>query len=261
MSQRPDVTGSVSVVVPCYNESERLDLGALRSFAEAREWLRFVLVDDGSTDATRERLEELAKEPHRRFEVLALQPNQGKAEAVRRGIRRAVDAGSAFVGFWDADLATPLAEIERFRELLLRDPRLEIVVGSRVRLVGHRIERNPLRHYFGRLAATVVSILLGFPVYDTQCGAKLFRVTPAIREAFEEGFATRWEFDVEILARWLRFHRSRGDADPGTRMREVPVSEWRDVPGSRLRPVDLLRAPLDLLRIRRRYPDVRRVGS
>jgi glycosyltransferase involved in cell wall biosynthesis len=249
---------TATVVVPCFDEARRLDPSAFRAFAAPRPWLRFVFVDDGSRDATRAILEDLAGDPSGGFALVALERNRGKAEAVRAGMERVLAGSAHLVGFWDADLATPLAELDRFRAWFAADPALEIVLGSRVRLLGHRVERSAPRHYFGRIAATCVSQLLRLAVYDTQCGAKLFRATPAVREAFQAPFLTRWEFDVEILARWLGHHRARGSANPEARLREVPVQEWRDVAGSRLRARDFLRAPLELLRIWRAHPALRR---
>jgi glycosyltransferase involved in cell wall biosynthesis len=249
----------VALVIPCYDEAARLDPGALRAFAASRPWLRFVLVDDGSRDGTREILAGLAREAPERFELLALERNRGKAEAVRAGVLHALAGGAGLVGFWDADLATPLAELDRFRACFAAQPDLEVLLGSRVRLLGHHVERSELRHYFGRVAATCVSQILRLPVYDTQCGAKLFRDTPALRAAFREPFLTRWEFDVELLARWLAEQRARG-ADLRERIRELPLLEWRDVAGSRLRPRDFARAPFALLRIWRAYARARRVA-
>jgi glycosyltransferase involved in cell wall biosynthesis len=246
----------VALVVPCYDEAERLDASAFREFATGRPWLRFVFVDDGSRDGTRGILAGLARQAPGVCELVVLERNRGKAEAVRVGILHALAGGAELVGFWDADLATPLAELDRFRARFAAEPGLEVVLGSRVRLLGHRIERSELRHYFGRVAATCVSRILRLSVYDTQCGAKLFRASPALREVFREPFLTRWEFDVELLARWLEQQRARG-ADPSARMRELPLFEWRDVAGSRLRPRDFVRAPLELLRIWRAHPGVR----
>jgi glycosyltransferase involved in cell wall biosynthesis len=239
-------------VVPCFNEAARLDLEAFRSFAAANEWAHFLFVDDGSQDDTGHRLEALARAPHGRFALLTLPENRGKAEAVRAGMLQALEEAPPLVGFWDADLATPLSEMARLRARLVRDPKLEIVMGSRVQLLGYRVRRRASRHYLGRIAATLVAFTLRLPVYDTQCGAKLFRVTPAVREAFREPFLTRWEFDVEILARWLRVQRGREEGSVRG-IQEVPVREWHDVEGSRIRPRDFIRAPLELARLYVRY--------
>src|SRR5262249_27231448 len=161
-------------------------------------------------DGTREKLEELRSLAPERVEVLALRANVGKAEAVRAGVLRALDRGAAYVGFWDADLATPLAVVNEFRARLAARCELELVMGARIALLGRRIARRALRHYAGRAFATGASLALALPVYDTQCGAKLWRVLPHTRELFERPFAGRWTFDVELLARRRELERSRG---------------------------------------------------
>ena len=92
-------------------------------------------------------------------------------------------------------------------------------------LLGRTIEISALLHYFGRTAATAVSLILGLSVYDTQCGAKMFRCTPRMRRVFFEPFVTRWIFDVEILIRLLS---DRGQHDAGGSVVEVPVQRWSD---------------------------------
>ena len=223
-----------------------------RSSLEADPHLRFLFVDDGSTDDTADVLRALAKHP--RAAAALLPANVGKAEAVRQGIQAALREPAAdAVGFWDADLATPLEEIRRLAAVLEARPEVEIVLGARVQLLGHSIQRKASRHYAGRIAATVASGLLGLPVYDTQCGAKLFRVTPRLPALFAEPFSTRWAFDVEILARWL----GGGDrAAALERIVEVPVGRWEDVDGSKLTRQDFLRTPADLVRIYWRYRDL-----
>ena len=104
---------------------------------------------------------------------------------------RAFDADPDYIGYWDADLETPLEAIPALCELLDARPDLEIVFGARVRLLGRAIARSALRHYLGRMFATAASMVLGLAVYDTQCGAKLFRASPAIRALFQEPFLTR----------------------------------------------------------------------
>jgi dolichyl-phosphate beta-glucosyltransferase len=242
----------VIVVVPCYNEAARLDVEAFRGFELPGRSVRFCFVNDGSGDATGSLLEGLCSARPHRCRVLDLGSNHGKAEAVRRGLLAALDCGAAAVGFWDADLATPLAELPRFCDVLEASPEVEIVLGSRVRLLGREIRRSALRHYLGRVFATGASLTLGLPVYDTQCGAKLLRVTPALRSLLAEPFLTRWVFDVELLARFERL--ARGSALPvERRVYELPLLRWSDVPGSKVHAWDFVRSGLELLRIWRAY--------
>jgi hypothetical protein len=127
------------------------------------------------------------------------------------------------------------------------------VLGSRVRLLGRSIERSALRHYLGRVFATGASLTLGLPVYDTQCGAKLFRVTPALARVLERPFLTRWVFDVELLARYGQVVSVGSGPAVERRVYELPLQHWRDVPGSKVRPWDFVRSGLELVRIWRLY--------
>ena len=162
-----------------------------------------MFVDDGSTDDTPLVLERLRQRHPRQVCTLRLSTNVGKAEAVRRGMRVALRRQPAMVGYWDADLATPLDAIPRFVDVLQARPELDLVMGSRVALLGRDIRRSTLRHFTGRVFATAASLVLRLPVYDTQCGAKLFRVTPRFQELISQPFRARWIFDVEILARMV----------------------------------------------------------
>jgi glycosyltransferase involved in cell wall biosynthesis len=237
------------VVVPCFDEARRLDLARFEAFLRDAPDVGLVLVDDGSRDGTAERLRQLAARFPERVEVLALPVNRGKAEAVRLGVLRALARGPACFGYWDADLSTPLAAIGELRGVLRARPELALAQGARVELLGHRIERRALRHHVGRVGAAAIAGVLGLGVYDTQCGAKLFRATEDTRALFEEPFASRWLFDVELLARWIK--RRGGAARLAGVLHEHPLSEWRHVPGSKIRPRDYLVAARDLLRIRR----------
>lgn len=251
---------TLALVVPCYNEAERLDARRFTEFASASPEVRLVFVDDGSTDATATVLERVRAAVPDRVAVLRLEANGGKAEAVRRGVLHALDGGCCWVGFWDADLATPLDAVATFTAVLEHRPEVEMVVGSRVQLLGRRIARRPARHYLGRAFATAASLVLGLPIYDTQCGAKLFRASGATRALFVEPFATRWLFDVEILARLIRERRRTALPQPESIVYELPLAEWRDVAGSRLRARDFARAVVDLGVVYARYlrPGVRR---
>lgn len=236
---------AVTLVVPCYNEAARLDRAEVLRLVRAREGLAVLFVDDGSTDGTAAVLEELRRAEPERTSVLALPRNGGKAEAVREGLRAALAGGAAIVGYADADLSTPVDELLRLVDIAAASSR-EAILGSRVRLLGRRIERRAHRHYLGRVFATLASVALRLPIYDTQCGAKVFRATPALAAALAAPFRTRWIFDVELLARL----RAGGPGAPPLgedAIEEVPLQAWRDVGGSKLRPRAMLVAGVQLL--------------
>jgi dolichyl-phosphate beta-glucosyltransferase len=241
------------IVVPCYNEAERLPVDTFRSYAGTAQDVRFHFVDDGSTDGTPDLLHELeASDPHQ-FSFHQLPWNRGKGEAVRSGILRAFDLDPSYVGFWDADLATPLEDIEVFREVLETSPGKEIVFGSRVNLLGRSIRRNLVRHWIGRIFATLAVGVIRVPIYDTQCGAKLFRATDEIRALFEDPFSSKWVFDLEIVARLRNARRDGGGPLPKDVIVEHPLMLWHDIAGSKIRLRDFVVVGIDLLRIHLRY--------
>jgi glycosyltransferase involved in cell wall biosynthesis len=243
------VSGTLPViVVPCYNEQRRLDEEAFAEMARTRQ-VKLLFVDDGSTDDTARILARLAQGTEG-IEVLALPQNGGKAEAVRRGLLMAVDGGASVVGYYDADLATPPGELARLTATLEERPDLAGVFGCRVARLGSSIERSALRHYLGRAYATLASVALGITVYDTQCGAKVFRVNDTLVEALSEPFKSEWALDVELLHRLLR-GTSKEPGLPVTAFAEIPLEVWLDVGGSKLRLVPAVRALLDLARIAR----------
>lgn len=234
------------IVVPCYNEAQRLPTARFQEFLDQSS-IQFVFVDDGSRDATAEVLENLRASREDRVTVLRLKTNQGKAEAVRQGINFALQHQAEYTGYWDADLATPLDAIPRFLAIFDQRPSLDMVVGSRVKLLGRKVHRRPVRHYLGRVFATMVSVMLRLPIYDTQCGAKIFRVRPETPVLFADPFMARWVFDVEILARYIR---KLGSTDlAASRIYEYPLEEWEDVAASKVKGADFLIALRDIARI------------
>jgi glycosyltransferase involved in cell wall biosynthesis len=233
------------LVIPCFNEAERLPRDSVRELVRDSR-IDLLLVDDGSTDGTGQALASLREESPDRIEVLVMPGNQGKAEAVRQGLRRALVRADV-VGYADADFATPPDEILRLAAAM-QDPRLDAVLGSRIALLGAHIERSPFRHYLGRVFATGAATALGRRVYDTQCGAKFLRVAGPLRSALAQPFRSRWAFDVELLGRmWA--------ADPDCAIVELPLRRWVDVRGSKVRPAAMVRAGLELALIAR---DLRR---
>ncbi len=241
-----------AVVVPCYNEAGRLRGEVFEAFAKSHPDVCFVMVNDGSTDATLDLLQRLAARNADQFLVVDVQPNGGKAAAVRVGMQAAFELDSDYAGYWDADLATPLEEIPRFVSLLDERPELVLALGSRVQLLGRSIERSAVRHYLGRVFATAASLTLRLAVYDTQCGAKLFRCTEETADLFREPFVTGWIFDVELIARLIRARAVSGPP-PAEAIYEVPLQRWHDVQGSNVRTRDFFVALAEMVRIWRTY--------
>ena len=217
---------TLSLVIPCHNEFNRLRPDAFLEATARWPWLSFCFIDDGSTDATAERLAWLSNASPSIYAIYLLE-NLGKAEAVRTGIRHLCEFSHPdLVGFWDADLATSLYEIARFVQCFETDEKLKAVIGSRWPHLGADVQRSPGRGIASIAFKMAVRRILKVPVWDTQCGAKIFSRDVA-DEIFETPFSTRWIFDIEILSR-LGNDRLR------TQVRELPVSSWRDVPGSKI---------------------------
>ena len=231
------------LVIPCYNEEHRLPADQITALLRANPDLRVLLVNDGSKDRTEDVLRRLAATDPR-LAVLSLERNRGKAEAVRRGLVQLTTEGCAWVGYADADFATPAPELTRLNELTA-DTKADALLGSRVRLLGTDIERKVVRHYLGRVFATLASLALELPVYDTQCGAKFFRNTAEFRACVTESFGSRWAFDIELIG---RLNLRRPHFTHGTFL-EVPLHTWHDVGGSKLGWSAMIKAGLDVLKI------------
>ena len=235
----------VALIVPCYNESQRLPLADFKT-AIGKNYCHWFFVDDGSTDNTFQIISSLQKEFPGQLTAIKQPQNGGKSEAVRAGLNHALNEGYEIVAFADADLATPTAEIERLLPLF-NDSRKQVGMAARVQLLGTHIERKTLRHFLGRIFATLASLLLNLRVYDTQCGFKLFRSGAAIRRSLEIPFTSRWSFDVELIGRLLENGLTVED------FIEMPLQNWCDVRGSKLGLFSMLQAGFDLLRIGFQY--------
>lgn len=254
ISMRPTIlkirAPEIVIVLPCYNEARRLDLEAFEGFLSESPSVTLLFVDDGSTDDTPLMLERIRQRSPAHVCTLRLNRNRGKAEAVRRGIQVALRREPTIVGYWDADLSTPLEMIPRLADVLQTRPGVQLVMGSRVAMLGRQIRRSPLRHFLGRVFATAASIVLKLPVYDSQCGAKLFRVTPQTAELFSNPFRSRWIFDVELLARITSIAGETAEMPNGDALfYEQPLDRWHDVAGSHLRIGDFFTASRELLAI------------
>jgi len=140
-----------------------------------------------------------------------------------------------------------------FKSLLDTRPDIEMVFGSRVNLLGRNVHRRLARHYAGRVFATAAAAVLGVGIYDTQCGAKLFRVSSGFVERLKEPFIGGWIFDVEMIAREVRARRSSSLPPVSKIIYEYPLMEWRDVAGSKIKPTDWVKVAVNLGRIYAKY--------
>lgn len=236
------VSPTICIIIPCYNEASRLNMEQFKKYADN---VLMIFVDDGSTDGT---FQLLKKWQSSTIIPVRLNKNLGKAEAIRSGYHELTQMAQCtrieWIGYWDADLATPLDEIDHFLKMQTIYPEVEAIFGSRIFKLGSIIKRNFTRHLFGRIFSTVAYILLKIDSYDSQCGAKLFnRKAAAI--AFNQPFITKWLFDIEIL---MKFKKN------SIKVTEFPVATWIDVEGSKLSLKTMLfKTFFDLLKIRNEY--------
>jgi dolichyl-phosphate beta-glucosyltransferase len=240
----------IAVVIPCFNEAERIAVGAVsRALQRNPQWVVF-LVDDGSTDATAAVLKSIRDRHESQVHLLRFARNRGKAEAVRVGMADALERGATLIAYLDADESTPFEELERLIERIESHDGIDVVLGSRVRLLGTDIRRNAMRHIVGRAYGTLASVALGAPVYDTQCGAKVFRRTDCLAAALAQSFSGRWAFDAELLSRLTNYP---GNSTGWAQIVEEPLRVWHARDGSKLRPRDGIAAIVGLLRIARNH--------
>lgn len=243
--------GEICLVVPCFNEAQRL---SLENFDELLRtgWIHLLAVDDGSTDGTGEILDEFAQ-TRSNISVVHLERNSGKGEAVRRGCIEAYSPRLTHVGYIDADFATPPQEIIRVAKIAQSNLARTIVMGSRVRTLGSDIQRSTSRHIFGRLFATLASILIQEPIYDTQCGLKLIKSSSDFHTYFATRFLSRWLFDIEIILRLKQQQGLSGKNQLDGHVLEVPLLVWHEVGGSKTRARDGLIALGQLLQLSLQY--------
>lgn len=224
---------STRVVVPSFHESARLPtlLAEIRTEPPPPfHDIRYLLVDDGSGQEERVRLRGLIGEYElgERVSLLCLERNRGKGGAIRAGFERCLVEAPDYLAFMDADGAVPVSQLHRAIRHIAWPGSVSAacVVGSRVRMLGRTVQRSAARHYLGRLFATFVSAYYGVPVYDSQCGLKVFR-RDAIERYLDAPTDSRWVWDTQLLLALVL---------AGESVRELPI-DWREVEGSKVSPL------------------------
>lgn len=235
----------ICIIIPCYNESKRLPFEEFYSFISCHD-ISFCFIDDGSTDNTYQVLDLLRTKQENKVIIIQNTTNLGKAESVRKGINYALqEKNYKYVGYFDADLATPLSEIIHFMQYFKENEKFGFALGSRFKRLGAQIERSAVRHYLGRIFATFASLILNLPVYDTQCGAKIIKRDIA-QQLFDKPFISKWLFDIELIARVKA-------ENPIDIFIEIPLLEWKEIGNTKIKLQEIFKFPLELIRIHSFY--------
>jgi len=231
----------LSVIIPAYNEAERLP----KTLHEAYAWLtehfphdfEIIVVDDGSNDHTCDEVQHLIQDMPE-LQLIQQNKNQGKGAAVRRGML----AGKGDVHlFMDADHSTHVREVEKVFQVLKEQPYVDVVIASRQHPDSDISEHQSwLREHMGKTFNLLMRLSTGIDMPDTQCGFKAMR-KQASHAVFTQQKLDGFSFDVEMLflAQRLAYN-----------IAEIPV-QWINEPNSKVRMlIDPLKMFADILRIR-----------
>lgn len=220
----------VGVVIPCYNEEERLLSDEFLTYIDKNSGYHLCFVNDGSKDKTLEVLHQLQKGREDFITVYDCEKNGGKAEAVRLGmLHMAQKEDLDYIGFLDADLSTDLADFDDLVKTIETSD-FKIVSGSRIARMGANITKESARKVISLTINFIIRKILSMDFKDTQCGAKIFH-KDVISVAFKEKFVTQWIFDVEIFKRMnIHFGLKKAKA----MLCEQPLKRWIHADGSKL---------------------------
>lgn len=239
------------IIIPAYNEANKLDIIAYQDFLAQHTDCSIVFVNDCSTDSTLDILQKLCNQRPQQCFVISNKKNQGKAGSVRNGMQWSFEhAAAPKYAFLDADLATSLGECKNVADTVKGE--VVFSFGSRILTVDSNIQRKAYRHYIGRMVATAISNTLKLKVYDTQCGCKVFDAALG-KKLFEQSFISRWLFDVELFFRAIKV---LGRENIHQKIHEQPLKQWIDKGDSKVKFTYFFQLWLDLLKIRAKYKGV-----
>ncbi|PQJ72608.1 response regulator [Polaribacter butkevichii] len=221
----------VGVVIPCYNEEERLLSKDFTDYIDKNSGYHLCFVNDGSTDKTLDVLNNLKKGREDFITVYDCEKNGGKAEAVRQGmLYMAKQEDLDFIGFLDADLSTDLADFNDLVTTIENNEKYKIVSGSRISRMGANITKESARKIISMTINFIIRKILSMDFKDTQCGAKIFH-KDVIDVSFGDKFVTQWIFDVEIFRRITLYY---GLDKAKEMLCEQPLKRWIHADGSKL---------------------------
>ncbi len=230
----------LSIVIPAYNEEKRLGLTLQemhRYFDKKQYTYEVIVINDGSYDKTEEEALQSSIFKSGNLKIFRNNVNKGKGFSVKKGI---MASKGDYVLFSDADLSTPIGEVEKLFSAL--NEKYDIAIGSRS-IKGAQIEvHQPFyREYMGKFFNKLVRVFVLKGIIDTQCGFKLFKGKIA-RDIAVRMRIDSFAFDVEML--YLA-------KLSGCRIKEVPIT-WINSPQSRVDPIkDSLKMFFDVLSIKK----------
>jgi len=220
----------VGVIIPCYNEEERLQTDTFKKFVNSNLGYHLCFVNDGSKDNTLNVLQEMARGRENYVTVYDCAKNGGKAEAVRQGtLHMLQDQQLDFIGYLDADLSTNFQDFDDLVQTI-SDSDFQIVGGSRISRMGADITKAGSRAIISKSINMIIRKILGMSFQDTQCGAKVMRREVA-EQVFQKKFLTSWLFDVEIFMRMKKIY---GSEKAQQLICEQPLKRWVHEDGSKL---------------------------
>ena len=239
----------VGIVIPCYNEEERLLGEEFKKFTHQNLGYHLCFVNDGSKDKTLEVLAELRKGNEDYISIYDCEKNGGKAEAVRLGmLHLAKQSQFDYIGFLDADLST---NFDDFQDLAttITNSKYKLVFGSRMARMGADITKQSARAIISKTINFIIRKTLGMEINDTQCGAKIM-TKEIIEKTFQEKFITKWLFDVEIFMRMKKIYGSKKTQEY---ILEKPLNRWIHADGSKLSMKDSIKIVGQIGQIAFRY--------
>ncbi|MFD2826106.1 dolichyl-phosphate beta-glucosyltransferase [Leeuwenhoekiella polynyae] len=235
-----------AIIIPCYNEETRINKSAFINFIQSSENYHLCFVNDGSKDKTLDVLKGIQQTDQQKVSVIDMKRNSGKAAAVRAGARYLhTKSDIEHIGFIDADLSTDFEDFIALDDTLKRNATLKMVFGSRAKdNDGGGIKKDPLRAVFSKVIKMCVYLILGLPIQDTQCGAKVFKkeLIPVI---YAKSFLSKWLFDVELFIRLKKY--MGGKTQVMQVIHEQALNRWVHVDDSKLGLKDSLEIPLRLM--------------
>ena len=243
------IKNGIGVVIPCYNEENRLKTKEFANFVHNNHGYHICFVNDGSKDKTLEILKEFQQGKEEYISIYDCEKNGGKAEAVRQGILHLVkDKSLDYIGFLDADLSTDFADFDELVKTLSSSD-YKLVAGSRINRMGANIIKQSSRAIISKIINKIIRTILRMEIQDTQCGAKIMKREVA-ENMFNTPFLTRWLFDVEIFLRMKKYY---GAETVKKFIYEQPLKRWVHECGSNFSFKDSIKILWQLSEIARKY--------